>query len=124
MNDTERRITRRLSWLTMILLCLFAAWNASSSYAQSDNGTIVGTVTDASGAIVPNVAITVTNLDTGLKPAAKSNDAGEFRINAVPRGNYQAQAEAQGFQTQTVKFQVLVATTQTLTFKMVPGEVS
>jgi Carboxypeptidase regulatory-like domain len=110
--------------IPVILLAVFAAISSNRAIAQSDNGSIVGTVTDATGAIIPNATITVTNLDTGLKFTAQSNGSGEFTISAVPRGNYSAQVEAQGFQSQTVTFTVTVTATQTLAFKLTPGSVA
>jgi hypothetical protein len=91
------------------------------AFAQSANGSIVGTVMDESGAVLPNAAVTVTNTQTGLTFNAKSNDSGEFSIFAVPAGDYQAKVEAQGFQSQTANFSVAVTTTQTLEFKLTPG---
>jgi len=89
--------------------------------AQSDNGSIVGTVADQTGAVIPNASVTVTNTQTGTKFNATSNDGGEFRIPTVPRGEYQAAVTAQGFQGQSIKFEVLVATAQTLDFKLTVG---
>jgi Carboxypeptidase regulatory-like domain len=86
--------------------------------AQSDNGSIVGTVADPTGAVIPNAAVVVTNTQTGTVFNATSDGAGDFRIPTVPRGDYQAAVTAQGFQGQTIKFQVLVATAQTLDFKL------
>ncbi len=104
--------------ITAVILC------AGRLVAQSDNGSIVGTVTDQTGAALPNATINVTNQDTGLQFHATSNDAGEFSIFAVPRGNYSASVQAQGFQTQVIPFTVEVATAQTLIFKLAPGAVS
>lgn len=73
---------------------------------------------DQTGAVVPNASVIVTNIQTGLKFNATSNGSGEFRIPAVPRGDYQAAVTAQGFQGQDVKFQVQVASSQTLDFKL------
>ena len=93
----------------------------STAWAQSDNGTVVGTVADQTGAVVPNAAIQVTNIQTGLKFQATSNGSGEFRIPAIPRGDYQASITAAGFQSQTANFQVQVASTQTLDLKLAIG---
>ena len=93
----------------------------AGAMAQSDDGTIVGTVADQTGAVVPHASLVVTNRQTGLKFTTTSNDSGEFRIVAVPRGDYQAVVVAPGFQGQTVKFQVQVASTQTLDFKLAIG---
>jgi hypothetical protein len=115
---------KRTIWMAAILLVVFAAMTAVGAYAQSDNGSIVGTVTDQTGAVIPNANITVTNVDTGLKFEAKSNNSGEFQIPAVPRGNYRAEVMATGFQSQSANFQVTVASAQTLIFKLQPGKVS
>ena len=115
---------KRAAWLAAVLLAVFSTMAATGLYAQSDNGSIVGTVTDTTGAVIPDAAITVTNVDTGLKLAGKSNSAGEFQIFAVPRGNYKADVQAQGFQSQTATFAVQVASAQTLQFKLTAGVVS
>ena len=120
-----RRIAgRRTGWFLVMLLALFTTVGMPGAYAQSDNGSIVGTVTDSTGAVIPNAAIVITNVDTGLKLNGKSNDSGEFQIFAIPRGNYKADVEAQGFQSQTSNFTISVGTTQTLEFKLAAGAVS
>lgn len=124
MKTYIRMAGRRTGWSTVLLLIVFAVMTAVGAYAQSDNGSIVGTVTDQTGAVIPNATVSVTNSDTGLKFQAKSNNAGEFRIFAVPRGNYRADVTAQGFESQSTTFLVTVASEQTLIFKMAPGEVS
>ena len=67
---------------------------------QTDTGGIAGTVSDATGAVVPAAKITATNTENGLVLKAVSNDAGEYRILAVPRGNYKVDAVAKGFREQ------------------------
>ncbi|MFP5237135.1 MAG: carboxypeptidase regulatory-like domain-containing protein [Acidobacteriota bacterium] len=94
------------------------------AHAQSDNGSIVGTVTDQTGAAIPNATIDVTNVATGLKLHAKADGAGGFEIPSVPRGSYSAEVRSQGFQSQIVNFAVKVASSQTLVFKLAPGAVS
>ncbi len=116
--STYKGARRVLLFLTMGMGLL---GTAGPAIAQSDNGTVVGTVADQTGAVVPNASVTVTNTQTGLKFKATANGSGEFRIPAVPRGDYEASVAAQGFQGQAVKFQVLVTTTQTLDFKLVVG---
>ena len=89
--------------------------------AQTDTGTIVGTVTDATGAIIPGAPITATNTENGSKLTAVSNDAGEFNILAVPRGVYTVQINVKGFQPQTTTVTITVATTQNVIFKLNPS---
>ena len=122
----ERRSTIRFGgyWLGLLLLAAATLLGAGHLFAQSNNGSIVGTVTDPTGAVIPNAAVAVTNQATNLQFAATSDNAGEFHIFAVPPGNYTATVTAQGFQGQTVNFTVEVSTAQTLVFKLVPGSVA
>jgi hypothetical protein len=124
MRTLSKVASRRASWLAVVLLAVISLMTSTAVYAQSDNGSIVGTVTDTTGAVIPNAAITVTNVDTGLKFTSKSNDSGEFQVFAVPRGNYKADVQAEGFQSQTAAFAVQVASAQTLQFKLATGQVS
>jgi len=94
----------RMGWLYVVALAVFATVGAPGAHAQSDNGSVVGTVTDSTGAVIPNAAVVITNVETGLKLNGKSNDSGEFQIFAVPRGNYKADVEAPGFQSQSENF--------------------
>ena len=96
MSQYKRMAGRRTGWFLVMLLAMFASVGAIGAYAQSDNGSIVGTITDATGAVIPNATVTVTNVDTGLKLNGKSNPAGEFQIFAVPRGNYKAEVDGAG----------------------------
>jgi hypothetical protein len=79
----------------LVLLAVFVA--ASSVGAQEFRGTISGVVTDPSGAPVPNVTVTATERRTGTKVNTVTNSAGEYTIPFLLPGNYELQAEAQGF---------------------------
>lgn len=65
--------------------------------AQESTGSISGTVTDPSGAIVPRSAVTVTNVQTGVQRREESNASGLFVITNLPVGDYSLSAEATGF---------------------------
>ncbi|MGC2889457.1 MAG: carboxypeptidase regulatory-like domain-containing protein [Candidatus Acidiferrum sp.] len=93
----------RLRFLFVLLLALIAF--SFSTYAQQ--ATIVGTVTDPSGAVVPNVAVTITNTDTGLSRVYPSNDAGQFVAPDLQIGHYTVKAEAKGFKASEQKNIVL-----------------
>jgi len=92
--------------------------------AQTDTGGIAGTVSDATGAVVPAAKITATNTENGLVLKAVSNDAGEYRILAVPRGNYKVDAVAKGFREQVTTVTITITTTQNLSFQLAPAGVS
>src|SRR5581483_9152827 len=66
-------------------------------WAQAPTGTITGTVTDESGAPIPNVTITITEKGTGVSRMVATNTSGLYSAAALPVGDYQVRAEAQGF---------------------------
>jgi hypothetical protein len=74
---------------------------------MAQNASIVGTVTDPSGAAVPGVRITVTNTETGLTHTVISNDSGQYAIPELKIGHYDAKAEAAGFKVAEQKSLVL-----------------
>ncbi|HZD76473.1 MAG TPA: carboxypeptidase-like regulatory domain-containing protein, partial [Acidobacteriaceae bacterium] len=88
--------TQRSAWWLMCLCFLLTAGIAS---AQVDQGTITGTVTDNTGAIVPGAQVTLTATDTGLTLQAKSNGSGNYTFSPIKIGNYSVSASAPGFQT-------------------------
>lgn len=85
--------------LTALSLFCFAIvlLTPHSSQAQAV-GSIVGTVTDPSGAVVPNVTVTATNEDTQVSQSAVTGNAGNYTIPRVPVGTYKVSVEAKGFQ--------------------------
>src|SRR5271169_6451769 len=78
---------------------------SASTFAQQT--TIVGTVTDPSGAVVPNVAITVTNTETGAIRTIPTNDSGQYAVVDLLIGHYVVKAEAKGFKVAEQKDIVL-----------------
>ena len=65
--------------------------------AQAVTGTILGTVSDSTGAVIGGGKVTVTNVDTGLSRTVTSDAAGEYTVPQVPTGNYTVLAEMTGF---------------------------
>src|SRR5439155_18134273 len=70
---------------------------ASAGWAQVRRGTITGIVTDPSGAVVPGVTITITNIATGVANAVASNSSGLYTVPLLPAGTYALDAEKAGF---------------------------
>lgn len=105
--------------LAAIVLVMLSA--TPTLRAQTDTGSIAGTVTDPTGAVIAGAAVTATNTDNGLKLSAISNGAGEFTILAVPRGHYMVRAVSAGFQTATASVTVTVTSTQSVVFQLKPA---
>ena len=85
--------------LQFCLVFLFLLLLALSAAAQVQNGTFTGTVTDPSGATIPNAKVTVTNLATNLSVTTTTNSDGVYSARDLPVGTYKITAEAKGFKT-------------------------
>jgi hypothetical protein len=70
-------------------------------FGQVTDGTLVGTVTDSTGAAVPNATVTATNRETDVKRTTTTGAAGEYRMNNIPVGRYNVTATAPGMATAT-----------------------
>jgi len=69
----------------------------SAAFAQSDRGTITGTISDPTSAVIPGVTITATNVESGLKYETVSTETGNYTLSQLPAGSYQVGAELPGF---------------------------
>jgi outer membrane receptor protein involved in Fe transport len=74
-----------------------------STYAQTIDTAILGTVADASGAVVPGATVTVLSSATGVAKAAATNAQGEFEVRYLTPGTYDVSVQASGFSSQTQK---------------------
>ena len=81
-------------------LFLLAALIAAPAWAQTQLGTLFGTVTDSSGAVVPQAEVTVENASTGLKRKERTDTKGEFQLAGLPTGRYTLRVEKEGFRTE------------------------
>src|SRR4249920_1634034 len=82
----------------MLFALLIAAVMAPSLMAQSlVSGDLTGTVTDPSGAVVPNAQVTAKNAATGATRTTTSNASGAYRFALLPPGTYSVAATAEGF---------------------------
>ncbi len=72
----------------------------TSAFAQSTYSTVIGTVADEQGAIIPGAAITVTNEETGLTRTGVTGERGLYRVGNLPPGRYSVKAELEGFTAQ------------------------
>jgi hypothetical protein len=87
-------VTHR-NWSRFLILFLFLLAFATVAWAQE--ATIVGTITDPSGAAVPGVQIAITNTETGVVHRIVSNDVGQYVVPDLVNGHYSIKVEASGF---------------------------
>ena len=107
----------------IFLLVLFLSV-APTVLAQGNLGAITGTAQDSSGGVVPDLPLTITNVETGVKWTATTSSAGYYRV-AVPPGTYRLEAQKQGFKTHlTDKIVVPVAQVVTVDFTLQVGDQS
>lgn len=82
---------------------------STQAAAQTTFATITGAVMDSTGAVVPGVGITATNVETGIKTATVANQAGVYTIPQLKEGTYTLVAEAAGFAEFRVENIILAA---------------
>ncbi len=104
-----------------LLIALFLA--SSWAYAQLSTGTIAGTVTDTSGAVIPGGEVRISNTGTGLVLTLATDSAGLYRVPNLPPGGYKVDVSFTGFQAQS-KVSLVLSVDQTLTvdFQLTPGQ--
>lgn len=86
-----KNLSCRRFLLASLLLFVFA------SLAAAQEATVVGTVTDSTGAVVPGVTITIMNVDTGVVRTITSNETGQYVVPDLKIGKYSVKAESAGF---------------------------
>ncbi len=115
---TTMRWGRCLGALMMAALLTLSVGRLS---AQTDTGKIVGTITDQSGAVIPDATIKVTDQATNRVVAVQSQADGTFVVSAVPIGNYKVEATKQGFSTETTTISLQIDQVREVSFKLQVG---
>ncbi len=110
-------------WLVLAVVTLL--FSASVLQAQVDTGSITGTVTDTSGAVVSGAKVTITNEGTGATLSTTTGGDGIFDFSPVRIGSYKLEASASGFKT-VVQAHVVVDVSARVqeNFKLQPGAVT
>lgn len=83
----------------LVLFAALCTWGLGSAYGQATNaGDVRGTVTDPSGAVIPDVTVTVLNVDTGVSKDYTTNHDGVYDTNSIVAGRYQVTFVKSGFE--------------------------
>src|SRR6266550_6727813 len=114
-------MTLRWSLVLAIVLMLPITVLAQSTVST---GSIIGTVTEPTGAVVSGAKVTVTNTATGQTIDLTSNSAGAFNSGALSPGNYKVQVSAKGFNSISTVANVQVGNIATVNAKMQLGQES
>jgi len=103
-------MSRKQSMLALALaLGLFWAGSQSALWAQSTFGTLLGTVKDTSGAVIPDATVVVTNTDEGSSRSVTTDVKGNYELADVKPGHYTVKVSKSGFRTAEVTGLVLTA---------------
>lgn len=121
--DSVVRMRRIYYLLTAALVCL--ALLPSRALAQYENGSIVGTVHDGSGAVVSGATVAVTNAATGVVSTRQTNDSGDYEVPALRVGQYNVEVTKSGFApARATDISVSVAARQRIDLTLQIGETS
>ncbi|HVH89008.1 MAG TPA: carboxypeptidase-like regulatory domain-containing protein, partial [Terriglobales bacterium] len=108
-----------------ISLFIFLMLTAPALLSQTFRGTILGAVTDASGAVIPNAKVAVRQVATGLERITVTTGDGSFSVPELPIGTYTVTISATGFQTSITRNVVVdVATERRVDAQLKTGQVS
>src|ERR1700704_4340487 len=99
-------------YFTVVLAVFLAAGFTTSALGQQVFGSIVGTVTDASGAAVSGATVTISDQNKGIRVTTTTNESGNFSRGQLTPGTYTVEVEAPGFR-KAVSREVTVSVDQT-----------
>jgi hypothetical protein len=115
---------RRIYLQVTSLLCALLIF-ATTTFAQFDTATVLGTVKDANGAVISGATLTLKNIATGITATAQSDEDGNFQFTNVKIGDYRISAERQGFSTAVAeRVNVTVNARQRIDLTMQPGAIT
>jgi hypothetical protein len=132
LTTSRKLISEILPWGSMMKKLCLVVWAVSALalmtpviHGQAVNATLLGTVTDSTGAGVPNAKIVATENNTGISRNGQTNDSGNYVFSDLTPGNYSVSAEQTGFK-RAVRPQIDVIVNSTVRVDLVlqPGEVS
>jgi len=108
-----------------IYLFLFVMLAPKAVFAQATaSGTISGTISDPSQAVINGAEVTITSVSTGASRTMVTNNAGSYRFDLLPAGAYKLTVKSSGFTTAVQSIELLVGATSTSNVTLTPGAAS
>jgi len=109
----------------LLLFCLTAAILAVPAAAQFDSATVLGTVREATQAVVAGATVTLLNAETGIRAVTTSDENGNYQFLTVKVGTYKVTAEMPGFSTAVAdRVTVTISARQRVDLELKVGAVS
>jgi hypothetical protein len=109
-------------FLAVVLVVLASA---GAAYSQAVSASLLGTVTDSTGAVIPGAKVTVMEANTQVSRTGQSNESGNYQFPDLPPGNYVISVEVTGFKKATQKdVALLVNSAQRVDIQLQPGELT
>ncbi len=106
-------------------MCVLFVLAAGFGYSQAVNATLLGTVTDSSGAIVPNAKVIVTEVNTAVSRTGQTNESGNYTFPDLAPGQYSVSVESSGFKKENRKDITLTVNSSTrVDVQLTPGNVT
>ncbi len=104
----------------------FLAMTASGLvYAQAVNATLLGTVTDSSGAVVGTAKVTITETNTAVSRAGETNSSGNYAFPDLPPGQYTVSVELEGFKKESRRnIDLIVNSSTRVDVQLRPGAIT
>ena len=104
--ESAKEAGRKKEGMRLTFCCtsftLWALLVANPAHSQIGQAEILGTVTDASGAVLPGVAVTATQVDVGFKRTTVTNSRGRYTFTQLPVGRFEFVFELNGFSTSSI----------------------
>src|SRR5215472_11564483 len=120
-----RNFMKLISILVCLCVCMLIGSGVTLAQGVGTSGSVTGTVTDSSGAVITNATVTATDAQRGIKRTSSTDTAGRYEITGLPPAAYNISAEHDGFQTEIRKNVVLnVGGTLSLDFSLQVSQVS
>ncbi|UWZ84814.1 TonB-dependent receptor [Occallatibacter riparius] len=114
-------MTKRVFRITLLFLLVLTAVPLHLLAQATASGSVQGTVTDPSAAVVSGAEVTITSVSTDAKRTTTTNATGGYRFDLLPAGKYKLQISSAGFSTVLQNIEILVGQTVTINVGLKPG---
>ncbi len=115
----------RVTLLSIVTVLLVFSAGPDDIHAQAVKGSLLGSVTDTSGAVIPGAAVNITEVNTNLNRSTVTNESGNYVFGNLDRGVYRVEIQLSGFKKAIREsVDVLVNTDTRVDMQLTPGEIT